>query len=66
MVAEEVLKHETPEIVAEVYNFRDLAHATENFNPDLLVGKGGFGRVYKGHLEGKDQVYIYTSFFVIS
>ncbi|CAI9292584.1 unnamed protein product [Lactuca saligna] len=55
MVAEEVLKHENPEIVAEVYNFRDLAHATENFNPDLLVGKGGFGRVYKGHLEGKDQ-----------
>lgn len=56
MVADEVLKHTYPELVAEAYTFRDLAHATENFNPDLLVGKGGFGRVYKGHLGDRNQV----------
>ncbi|KAI3823883.1 hypothetical protein L1987_05328 [Smallanthus sonchifolius] len=56
MVADEVLKHGISEVVAKVYTFHDLAHATENFNPDLLLGKGGFGRVYKGHLGDKNQV----------
>ncbi|KAG6386907.1 hypothetical protein SASPL_152086 [Salvia splendens] len=28
-----------------VFTFQELAAATENFNPDLLVGEGGFGRV---------------------
>ncbi|KAI7755797.1 hypothetical protein M8C21_014921 [Ambrosia artemisiifolia] len=56
MVANEVLKHANSEVVAKVYTFHDLAHATENFNPDLLVGKGGFGRVYKGHLGDNNQV----------
>nr|XP_043622448.1 probable serine/threonine-protein kinase PBL23 [Erigeron canadensis] len=57
LVAEEVLKHGmiSEEDVAELYTFRDLAHATENFNPDLLIGKGGFGRVYKGHLRDNDK-----------
>ncbi|KAJ0454372.1 putative protein kinase RLK-Pelle-RLCK-VIIa-1 family [Helianthus annuus] len=56
MVANEVLKHGNSEVVAKAYTFHDLAHATENFNPDLLIGKGGFGRVYKGHLGDKNQV----------
>ncbi|PWA58956.1 protein kinase domain-containing protein [Artemisia annua] len=56
MVADEVLKQGNSEIVAEVYTFQDLAHATENFNPDLLVGKGGFGRVYKAHLGDRNKI----------
>nr|GFC09185.1 serine/threonine-protein kinase CDL1-like [Tanacetum cinerariifolium] len=56
MVADEVLKQEVSEIMAEVYTFRDLAHATENFNPDLLVGTGGFGRVYKAHLGDRNKI----------
>ncbi|KAL6544734.1 putative serine/threonine-protein kinase pbl23 [Orobanche minor] len=41
---------------AEVLTFREVASATENFNPELLVGEGGFGRVYKGHLKKTNQV----------
>ncbi|GER56275.1 protein kinase superfamily protein, partial [Striga asiatica] len=41
---------------SEVFTFREVASATENFNPDLLVGEGGFGRVYKGYLKKTNQV----------
>lgn len=41
---------------AEVFTFRELATATENFNSELLVGEGGFGRVYKGYLKKTNQV----------
>ncbi|CAA0825177.1 Protein kinase superfamily protein [Striga hermonthica] len=41
---------------SEVFTFREVANATENFNPDLLVGEGGFGRVYKGYLKKTNQV----------
>lgn len=30
------------------FTFRELEVATENFNPDMLLGEGSFGRVYKG------------------
>nr|XP_017233736.1 PREDICTED: serine/threonine-protein kinase CDL1-like [Daucus carota subsp. sativus] len=48
MIAEDVLKHEKVKIVPQVYTFRELAAATENFHPELQLGEGGFGRVYKG------------------
>ncbi|KAK6924001.1 Malectin-like domain [Dillenia turbinata] len=34
--------------------FADILAATNNFNPELLIGEGGFGKVYKGkyqHME---------------
>ncbi|XP_051133929.1 probable serine/threonine-protein kinase PBL23 [Andrographis paniculata] len=43
---------------AELFTFRDLAMATENFNPDLLIGQGGFGRVYKGRLKNNQVVAV--------
>jgi hypothetical protein len=38
-------------IAAHIFTFRELAAATKNFRQDCLLGEGGFGRVYKGHLE---------------
>ena len=32
------------------FGFRELQIATENFNPKHILGKGGFGNVYKGRL----------------
>ncbi|KAL0347241.1 UNVERIFIED_CONTAM: putative serine/threonine-protein kinase PBL7 [Sesamum calycinum] len=33
-----------------------MAAATRNFRRECLLGEGGFGRVYKGQLEGSSQV----------
>eukprot|EP00249_Psilotum_nudum_P019555 c27314_g1_i1 orf=446-1909(+) len=43
-------------IAAQTFTFRELAFATKNFRPECLIGEGGFGRVYKGRLEGTGQV----------
>lgn len=43
-------------IPAHTFTFRELATATKNFRADCLLGEGGFGRVYKGHLESTNQV----------
>ncbi|XP_065007014.1 serine/threonine-protein kinase PBL34-like [Musa acuminata AAA Group] len=33
------------------FTFKELKSATSNFQPDGLLGEGGFGRVYKGWIE---------------
>lgn len=43
-------------IAAQTFTFRELAAATKNFKPESFIGEGGFGRVYKGHLESTGQV----------
>ncbi|KAM7271557.1 hypothetical protein ACFE04_030771 [Oxalis oulophora] len=43
-------------IAAHTFTFRELAIATKNFRADCLLGEGGFGRVYKGKLESRNQV----------
>jgi hypothetical protein len=37
-----------------VFTFKELQAATRNFNPTLLIGEGGFGRVYYGVLDGRE------------
>ncbi|XP_055807031.1 probable serine/threonine-protein kinase PBL23 [Solanum dulcamara] len=56
LMIEDILRYDNVNISAEVFTFRELAHATDNFNPEFLVGEGGFGRVYKGHLKRTNQV----------
>lgn len=43
-------------MAAEVFTFRQLAAATDDFDPELLLGEGGFGRVYKGHMRTTNHV----------
>ncbi|KAL8112858.1 hypothetical protein AgCh_020240 [Apium graveolens] len=55
-IAEDILKHDHVKNVPQVYTFRELAAATQNFHPDLLLGEGGFGRVYKGQITRTNEV----------
>ncbi|KAK8587837.1 hypothetical protein V6N12_022311 [Hibiscus sabdariffa] len=34
-----------------VFSFSELRKATRNFNPELRIGEGGFGSVYKGKIK---------------
>ncbi|WOG83322.1 hypothetical protein DCAR_0102497 [Daucus carota subsp. sativus] len=38
------------------FSFADIKSATENFKEDLVIGKGGFGIVYKGFLDFKERI----------
>ncbi|CAL5364855.1 unnamed protein product [Camellia sinensis] len=43
---------------AKTFTFRELAAATKNFKQECLLGEGGFGRVYKGTLQGGKVVAV--------
>ncbi|XAR67462.1 Non-specific serine/threonine protein kinase [Bertholletia excelsa] len=54
-IAEEIVKFGKGNITAKILTFQDLRDATQDFNPDNLLGEGGFGKVYKGHLKRLNQ-----------
>lgn len=41
---------------AQIFTFRELATATNNFRNDSIIGEGGFGPVYRGKFEKIGQV----------
>lgn len=67
-VAEEIEKLGKNNIAADIFAFHDLSVATNNFDAGNLVGEGGFGRVYKGCIEGRKEVLLSQSntFFVFN
>ncbi|KAK7327997.1 hypothetical protein VNO77_22091 [Canavalia gladiata] len=41
-----------------LFNFEELANATNNFHSANVLGKGGFGSVYKGQLKGGQEIAV--------
>ncbi|XP_071726333.1 probable serine/threonine-protein kinase PIX13 [Rutidosis leptorrhynchoides] len=41
----------TPEL--KCFTYSELKSATRNFRPDTILGEGGFGRVFKGWVDGE-------------
>ncbi|KAI4374774.1 hypothetical protein MLD38_012726 [Melastoma candidum] len=54
-ISEEINKHRKGNVTSRIFTFKELNAATRNFNPESLIGEGGFGRVYKGHIESLNQ-----------
>ncbi|XP_050147587.1 probable serine/threonine-protein kinase PBL23, partial [Malus sylvestris] len=52
----EILKTGHAKKVAQLFTYEELAAATDNFNPDSLLGEGGFGKVYRGYLDSINQI----------
>ncbi|OAY81809.1 Serine/threonine-protein kinase CDL1 [Ananas comosus] len=59
-VAEEILKIGNGNNSARVFTYAELAAATKNFKAESLLGEGGFGRVYRGHLDDTNQNLSYS------
>ncbi|KAL0442857.1 UNVERIFIED_CONTAM: G-type lectin S-receptor-like serine/threonine-protein kinase [Sesamum latifolium] len=56
-----VLKDESERVNIEelpLYTFETLANATDQFNENNLLGKGGFGPVYKGNLANGKEIAV--------
>ncbi|XP_020538884.2 receptor-like protein kinase FERONIA isoform X2 [Jatropha curcas] len=42
-----------PEAICRRFTAKEIRNATNNFDRDLLIGEGGFGRIFKGYLDSE-------------
>ncbi|KAK9084852.1 hypothetical protein Sjap_025263 [Stephania japonica] len=54
-LAEEILQFGDGNVAAQIFTFQELDAATNSFSDECLLGEGGFGRVYKAHVESRNQ-----------
>ena len=47
---------EEEDTTVKSFTFREIATATKNFRQECLLGEGGFGKVFRGTLQGSGQV----------
>ncbi|KAL8509985.1 hypothetical protein ACS0TY_016991 [Phlomoides rotata] len=53
-ISKEIEKLGKGSVSAEVFTYQELSLATQNFSLRNLIGEGGFGRVYKGHIQRRN------------
>lgn len=47
-----------PPVHTRRFTLKEIMVATKNFDPQYVIGSGGFGLVYKGHLENNAVVAV--------
>ncbi|KAK7276810.1 hypothetical protein RIF29_17956 [Crotalaria pallida] len=53
---EEIAKLGKANITSQVFSYRELCVATQNFHPDRMIGEGDSSRVYIGRIKSTNQV----------
>nr|XP_043619725.1 wall-associated receptor kinase 2-like [Erigeron canadensis] len=61
MLQQKISRDEGPQIQAKLFTVKELEKATNNYDQSRIIGKGGFGTVFKGYLPGDRIVAIKMS-----